>query len=373
MEVVERRVVMLEQLRTAYAGKTVLVTGHTGFKGSWLVLWLEKLGAKVTGLSLAPEPNAMFDAVGLAASCTHLVGDIRTYTLVRDTVAKVKPDAIFHLAAQALVRRSYAEPLQTLESNVNGTAHVLEAVRAAARPCAVVVVSSDKSYENREWVYGYREEDAMGGHDPYSMSKGATELVTSSWRRSYFPPAKLAEHRIAVASARAGNVIGGGDWAEDRIVPDAIRALRDGKPIGVRNPVSVRPWQHVLEPLGGYLLLGARLLGVGTDRPAEFCEGFNFGPRNDSAQPVSALAAAIIKTWGEGSWLDLSDKTARHEATLLRLSIDKAHARLNWVPKWNFDQTIERTVAWYREQVRGADARRLRALTLEDIERYEQA
>jgi CDP-glucose 4,6-dehydratase len=359
-----------EELTRAYAGKTVLLTGHTGFKGSWLLVWLGQLGAKVTGLSLAPEADAMFTALGLQRACTHLEGDIRGYALVRETVAKVKPDVIFHLAAQALVRRSYADPLQTLESNVNGTAHVLEAVRAAGRPCAVVVVSSDKSYENREWVYGYREEDAMGGHDPYSMSKGATELVTASWRRSFFSPSTLAEHGVAVASARAGNVIGGGDWAEDRIVPDAIRALRAGQPIGVRNPPSVRPWQHVLEPLGGYLLLGARLLGVGTSRREDFCEGWNFGPRNDSAQPVSALATAIVEAWGEGAWKDLSDPNARHEASLLRLSIDKAHARLGWQPRWDFAQTIARTVEWYRAQVQGADAPRLKALTVEQIEAY---
>jgi CDP-glucose 4,6-dehydratase len=255
-------------------------------------------------------------------------------------------------------------------TNVNGTAHVLEAVRATGHRCAVVVVSSDKCYENREWVYGYREDEAMGGYDPYSMSKGATELVTSSWRRSFFPPAKLGEHGVAIGSARAGNVIGGGDWAADRIVPDCLRALAKGQPIGVRNPHAIRPWQHVLEPLGGYLLLGMRLLGA---RAHDFCDGWNFGPETASAQPVSALATALVKEWGSGSWVDQSDPKAHHEASLLRLSIDKAHAKLGWRPRWGFDETIKRTVAWYRAQVGGASAERLKALTLEQIAAYEAA
>lgn len=252
----------VDELRSAYAGKRVLLTGHTGFKGAWLTLWLERLGAKVTGLSLAPEKDSVFLTAGVEASCEHRVADIRDLGKVREIVAAVKPDVVLHLAAQALVRRSYVDPLETLGSNVTGTAHVLEAIRLEKHRCAVVVVSSDKCYENREWVYGYREDDAMGGHDPYSMSKGATELVTSSWRRSFFHPAKLSEHGVAIASARAGNVIGGGDWAADRIVPDCIRSLSKGAPIGVRSPKAVRPWQHVLEPLGGYLLLGARLMST---------------------------------------------------------------------------------------------------------------
>ncbi len=358
------------ELRAAYAGKTVLVTGHTGFKGSWLVLWLERLGAKVVGFSLPAEPDSLFLAAAVRSSCTHLEGDLRQFAPIRDAIASIKPDVVLHLAAQALVRRSYDEPLLTFESNANGTAHVLEAVRSAGRPCAVVVVSSDKAYENREVNQGYREDDPMGGFDPYSMSKGVSELVTSSWRRSFFNPAILATHGVAVASARAGNVIGGGDWAADRIVPDAIRALRDGQPISVRNPRSVRPWQHVLEPLGGYLLLGARLLGEGA---APFCEGWNFGPRDDAAQPVSALADLVVRAWGEGRWVDRSEPGARHEATLLRLSIAKAEARLGWAPRWNFTQTVERTVAWYRAQVRGATAAQLKALTLDDLAAYERA
>ncbi len=231
------------ELRATYAGKKVLLTGHTGFKGAWLTLWLERLGAKVTGLALEPEAGSLFTTAGVAASCDHRVADVRQFGQVREAVEACKPDIVFHLAAQALVRKSYAEPLATIETNINGTAHVLEAIRVTKQRCAVVVVSSDKCYENREWVYGYREDDAMGGFDPYSMSKGATELVTSSWRRSFFSPAKLAEHGVGIASARAGNVIGGGDWAADRIVPDCIRSLAKGEPIGVRSPHAIRPCQ----------------------------------------------------------------------------------------------------------------------------------
>ncbi|MFO0597372.1 MAG: CDP-glucose 4,6-dehydratase [Myxococcaceae bacterium] len=357
-----------KELRATYAGKKVLLTGHTGFKGAWLTLWLERLGAKVHGFSLAPEPKSVFLTAGVEASCVHRVADVRQFDAVRAAIAEVKPDVVFHLAAQALVRPSYADPLGTIATNINGTAHVLEAIRQEKHRCAVVIVSSDKCYENREWVYGYREDDAMGGHDPYSMSKGATELVTSSWRRSFFSPAKLAEHGVAIGSARAGNVIGGGDWAADRIVPDCIRALHEGKPIGVRSPKAVRPWQHVLEPLGGYLLLGSRLMGP---RAAEYCEGWNFGPETASARPVSQLAAALVKAWGRGEWVDQSDPKAVHEAGLLKLSIDKAHAKLGWQPRWAFDETIERTVAWYRAQMNGASVAELRKLTLEQIAAYD--
>ncbi len=357
------------ELRATYAGKRVLLTGHTGFKGAWLTLWLERLGAKVTGLSLEPEAQSVFLTAGVQSSCEHHVGDIRHFAQVREAVQAARPEIVFHLAAQALVRKSYAEPLATIETNINGTAHVLEAIRVTKQRCGVVVVSSDKCYENREWVYGYREEDAMGGHDPYSMSKGATELITASWRRSFFPLSKLAEHGVGIASARAGNVIGGGDWAADRIVPDCIRSLAKGEPIGVRSPHAIRPWQHVLEPLGGYLMLGVKLLTAA--RPQDFCDGWNFGPAAASAQPVSALANALVKAWGQGSWVDQSDPKAHHEASLLRLSIDKAHAKLGWLPRWDFDETIARTVAWYRAQQEGASAAQLKALTLEQIAAYE--
>ncbi len=359
-------------LRGAYAGRRVLVTGHTGFKGPWLLHWLRELGAEVTGFSLAPETSpSLFDVTDAGAGVRDLRGDVRDPAAVRAAVAESRPAVVFHLAAQALVRRSYAEPAETLATNVMGTAHVLEAVRAAGRPCAVVVVTSDKCYENREWVYGYREDEPMGGHDVYSMSKGAAELAVSSWRRSFFPPASLASHGVAVASARAGNVVGGGDWSDARIVPDCARALARGEPVVVRNPASVRPWQHVLEPLGGYLLLGARLQGHGTDRPQDFCEGWNFGPAVDSTRPVRAVVEAMIAAWGEGSWVDRRDPHAPHEAGLLRLSIEKAHARLGWSPRWGFEETFARTAAWYRAFYRGADGSALRGLCLEQIRAYQ--
>jgi len=249
------------ELRASFAGKRVLVTGHTGFKGSWLTLWLADLGAEVTGYALAPDTTpALFERAGVEKRCRSIISDVRDAARLAAVVKEAKPDVILHLAAQPLVRLSYEQPLETLQTNVLGTANLLEAVRAAGRPCAVVVVTSDKCYENREWLYGYREDEAMGGHDVYSMSKGAAELVTASWRRSFFHPQRLAQHGVAIASARAGNVVGGGDWARDRIVPDAIAALAAGQAIPVRNPDGVRPWQHVLEPLGGYLLLGARLM-----------------------------------------------------------------------------------------------------------------
>jgi CDP-glucose 4,6-dehydratase len=358
-------------LRAVYAGKRVLVTGHTGFKGGWLTVWLNSLGADVTGLALEPNGDpSFFSDVGVIDLCHHNIGDIRDADLVRTKVHEARPDIIFHLAAQPLVRRSYDEPLETLQTNVMGTANVLEAVRAERRPCAVVVVTSDKCYENREWVHGYRENDPMGGHDVYSMSKGATELVVQSWRESFFPPERLGDHGVALASARAGNVIGGGDWAKDRIVPDAVRALAAGKPVPVRNPGSVRPWQHVLEPLGGYLLLGARLLG---GEAPNYCEAWNFGPAPESTRPVSDVVRAMVECWGSGSWVAAPEAVALHEAGLLRLSIEKAFARLGWSPLWGLREAVARTAEWYRAREDGARGKALRQLSLRQIEEYLRA
>jgi CDP-glucose 4,6-dehydratase len=252
---------------------------------------------------------------------------------------------------------------------VMGTAHVLEALRIAGRPAHVVVVSSDKCYENREWPYAYREEDAMGGHDPYSMSKGATELVVASYRRSFFDPTKIASHGIALASARAGNVIGGGDWCEDRLVPDIMGSLAKGRAIPVRNPGSVRPWQHVLEPLAGYLVLGARL----KEKKGSFCEPYNFGPALDSCRTVREMVQAFIQAWGDGTWEDKSDPNAPHEAVLLRLAVEKAFAALGVAPRWGTRATVEATVEWYRAHAKGASGAELRTLTLAQIERYGSA
>jgi CDP-glucose 4,6-dehydratase len=361
----------MKDLPRAYAGKRVLVTGHTGFKGSWLTLWLSSLGAEVTGLALAPESEKwMFVAADVGARCRHNVADIRDAARVRQIVAEARPEYVFHLAAQPLVRRSYDAPLETLATNVLGTANLLEAIRQEHTACAVVVVTSDKCYENKEWLYGYREADPMGGHDVYSMSKGATELVVSAWRRSFFPANVIAAHGVRLASARAGNVVGGGDWAVDRIVPDAIAALAAGQPIPVRNPDSVRPWQHVLEPLSGYLLLGARLAGQGAGAPADYAEAWNFGPNLQSARPVRDLADALVASWGSGSWEVRREANAKHEAAMLRLSIEKTQARLGWAPRWDFSETMRRTVDWYRAQLKGASASELAELSLAQIAAY---
>jgi CDP-glucose 4,6-dehydratase len=361
-------------MREAYRGKRVFLTGHTGFKGGWLALWLSELGAEVTGFSLPPDTDPSFFALaGVGEHCRHLEGDIRRPDALARALSEARPDYVFHLAAQALVRRSYDKPIETLETNVMGTAHLLEAIRQEHLRCAVVIVTSDKCYENREWVYGYREHEPMGGHDVYSMSKGATELVVSSFRRSFFPPAELARHGVALATARAGNVIGGGDWAPDRLVPDIARALAAKRPVPVRNPGSVRPWQHVLEPLGGYLLLGARLAGIGADRRETFCDAWNFGPLPDATVTVRHLVERMIHHWGQGSWEDRSDPAAPHEAGLLSLSIEKAQRVLGWKPRWSFDEAIRHTARWYQEAPRAASPREVRAMTQAQLEAYRLA
>jgi CDP-glucose 4,6-dehydratase len=358
------------ELRLAYEGKRVLVTGHTGFKGSWLTLWLRSLGAEVTGYALAPDPMpSLFVAAGVERACRHVVADIRDLQRFRGVLRETRPEFVFHLAAQPLVRLSYEQPLDTVQTNVIGTAHVLEALRLEASPCAVVIVTSDKCYENRERHAGYREDEAMGGHDVYSMSKGAAELVVSSYRRSFFRPDRHAQHGIAIASARAGNVVGGGDWAKDRIVPDCIAALASRRAIPVRNPAAVRPWQHVLEPLGAYLLLGARLAGIGADA-ATFCEPWNFGPKLEDARTVREVVEALIAAWGSGAWDDCHDTSAPHEAGLLRLDIEKARTRLGWQPRWRFDETFRRTVAWYRAFHDGAASDVLAELCRAQIAAY---
>ncbi len=326
-----------------WRGKKVLLTGHTGFKGSWLALWLLELGAELTGLALPPEPGPnLFEQLGLTDHLDHRIGDIRDGSLVRQLVTERRPDVVLHLAAQPLVRRSYAEPLATWETNVMGTLHVLEALRSLEEPCAAVLITTDKVYRNNEWLYGYREIDPLGGHDPYSSSKAAAEIAIASWRSSFCGDQPHQTPHLRIASARAGNVIGGGDWAADRIVPDAMRALAQGEPIGVRNPAATRPWQHVLEPLGGYLLLAERLSGDGS-----LATAFNFGPQLEANRSVRELVEQALRHW-PGRWEDQSDALAPHEASLLHLVIDKAHHALGWAPRWDFTTTVERTVNWYR-------------------------
>jgi CDP-glucose 4,6-dehydratase len=321
---------------TSFERKRVWLSGHTGFKGSWLSEWLLQLGAVVHGYALAPETPALFNQLGLAARLEHEVADIRDAEAVKKSIQDFRPDFVIHMAAQPLVRRSYSIPVETYETNVMGTINVLEAMRGSASSCSVVIVTTDKCYENQESGRAYEEQDPLGGHDPYSSSKAMAEIATSAYRNSYFLKSPLR-----VASARAGNVIGGGDWAEDRIVPDAMRALNQGDKIRVRNPKAVRPWQHVLEPLGGYLSLAA-----GIARDASLATAFNFGPGPDSNRTVEDLVKEILKN-RQGSWEDASDPTALHEATLLNLSVEKANRLLGWKPRWNFEETIKRTVAWY--------------------------
>lgn len=356
----------------AFRNKTVWLSGHTGFKGAWLAQWLLELGAEVHGFALEPATKpALFNQLKLAGKLHHQIADIRDPAAVWKSVQKSQPDFVFHLAAQPLVRLSYAQPLATYATNVMGTAHVLEALRGLKKPCAAVLVTTDKCYENREWRHGYREDDPLGGHDPYSSSKAAAEIAIAAWRRSFFK-----NHPVKIASARAGNVIGGGDWAQDRIVPDCIRALQKKQPIAVRNPNSTRPWQHVLEPLSGYLWLAARLrtedrgqrtedgrqrdsrpssvISHQSSVPSPLTSAFNFGPTHHANRTVGELVAEVLKHW-PGRWEDRSDPKALHEAGLLQLSTDKAHALLGWSPVWDFSQTIEQTVLWYRSvQASGA-------------------
>jgi len=348
--------VMLD--RDFWRGRRVLLTGHTGFKGSWLTLWLLSLGAEVWGYSLAPEPGrALFTDLGLDQAIGHAhwghlrhrLGDVRELEVLQRVVAEAQPEVVLHLAAQPLVRRSYRDPLGTWATNVQGSLHLLEALKPLQHPCAVVMVTTDKVYANQEWDYGYREEDRLGGHDPYSASKAAAELAIASWRASFCGPAPHQTLQLAIATARAGNVIGGGDWAEDRILPDAMRSLAAGEAITVRHTVATRPWQHVLEPLGGYLLL-AEYLATGGDA---FASSFNFGPALEANRSVRELVEAALSHW-PGSWRDLSDPSAPHEAGRLHLQIDKAHHQLGWQPRWDVATTVARTVAWYRSVHEGA-------------------
>ena len=329
----------------AFEGKTVLVTGHTGFKGGWLAVWLNYLGAKVIGYSLDPPTDpSFFRAVDLKKRIINIKGDILDQEHLVSTMAQHKPEYVFHLAAQPLVRRSYLNPLETFETNIMGTLKVLEAVRCTPSVNVCVCITSDKCYENREWVYAYRENDPMGGHDPYSASKGAAELAISSYRRSFLN--SKCGRSVSISSARAGNVIGGGDWAMNRIIPDCVRALILDKPLSVRNPRAIRPWQHVLDPLFGYLLLAARMKQE-SDR---FAGAWNFGPLSSNSVTVRSLVERFIAEWGCGSWQDLSsrDSSGPHEADTLRLDCTKANSLLGWMPEYAISKSITETVAWYR-------------------------
>ncbi|WP_274374721.1 CDP-glucose 4,6-dehydratase [Aminithiophilus ramosus] len=353
--------------RVFWEGRSVFVTGHTGFKGGWLSLWLASLGARVHGYALAtPTEPSLFGTARVAdrlASST--TGDIADLDRLRSALVRSEASVLFHLAAQPLVRDSYRLPVETYATNVLGTAKVLEAARSLPSLRSVVVVTTDKCYENREWCWGYREEEPLGGHDPYSSSKACAELVTAAYRRSFFPPERYGDHGVAVATARAGNVIGGGDWASDRLVPDCLKALAEGRPVSIRNPASIRPWQHVLEPLSGYLLLGRRLVEEGPDRG----EAWNFGPAEGDDWPVERLVEGLCALWGEGRYDRSSCGDGLHEAAYLRLDCAKARSGLGWRPRWNLVEALRRTVDWHRAYLRGED---LQALCLTQIADYER-
>ncbi|MGZ8173659.1 MULTISPECIES: CDP-glucose 4,6-dehydratase [Methylobacter] len=348
-----------------WEGKRVLLTGHTGFKGGWLALWLQSKGAQVVGYALAPPTNpSLFEVAEVGEGMISIIGDIRDLAKLQAVFAEHRPEIVFHMAAQPLVRYSYIEPVETYSTNVMGTVNLLEAVRGNDSVKAVVNVTSDKCYENREWAWGYRENEGMGGHDPYSNSKGCAELVTAAYRNSYFHPEKYIEHGVALASGRAGNVIGGGDWADDRLIPDILRAITQCKPVNIRNPHAIRPWQHVLEPLSGYLLLAQKLYEEG----ASYAEGWNFGPNDEDAKPVQWIVEGLTQSWGDdASWV-LDEGDHPHEAHYLKLDCSKARARLNWVPNWHLDETLGKIVEWQKKYQQGSN---MKQVTLKQIADYQ--
>lgn len=357
---------MIDIFDNFFKGKRVLVTGHTGFKGSWLTIWLHELGATVIGVSKDPyteKDNYVLTHIGDRISA-DLRADIRDGEKLKEIFNEYKPEIVFHLAAQPLVRLSYELPVETYETNVMGTINVMEAIRATDSVKVAVMITTDKCYENREQIWGYRENEPMGGYDPYSSSKGCCEIAISSWRRSFFNPSDYGKkHHVSIASVRAGNVIGGGDWSKDRIIPDCVRALESSRPIEVRSPRSIRPWQHVLEPLSGYMLLAKKMW----ENPARYCEGWNFGPRMESVTPVWDVAQMLIKNYAEGELKDVSNPNAPHEAQLLMLDITKAHVKLGWQPRMNIEQCISLVADWYKSYNHTDD---VYALCVSEIEKY---
>lgn len=350
--------------REFWRGKRVLLTGHTGFKGSWLSLWLQDAGATVTGYALEPPTTpSLFELARVGAGMDSVIGDVRDLPRLSEVVARSRPEIVLHLAAQSVVRYSYDHPLETLAVNVLGTAHVLEAARLAPSVRAVVNVTSDKCYENREWAWGYRESEPMGGHDPYSCSKGCSELVTAAYRSSYCHPGGRPD--LMIGTGRAGNVIGGGDWTADQLVPDVIRAFLARERVSIRSPGAVRPWQFVLEPLNGYLTLAERLWESG----APFASGWNFGPRDEDARPVSWIVDRLAALWGQGAGWELDKRQHPHEAHYLKLDCSRARADLGWSPRLGLPLALEWVAEWYRAFRDGGD---VRALTLAQIARYER-
>ena len=353
--------------KSFWEGRRVLITGHTGFKGSWLALLLHSLGAELIGYSLPPPTTpSLFQLAGLQNMIDEIEGDIRDFNRLRDAIRSRKPEIVFHLAAQALVCRSYENPIETYATNIMGTVNLLEAVRVAGGVKAVVNVTSDKCYENREWVWGYRETERMGGYDPYASSKGCAELVTAAYRNSYFNQADSASHGVALASARAGNVIGGGDWAENRLIPDCVRAVLKREKIMIRRPASVRPWQHVLEPLHGYIILAEKLC----DNGIKYAQAWNFGPDDQDARSVSWVVARFCEKWGNGASYSIEAGGHPYEANYLKLDCSKARTLLDWRPLWNLDTALDAIVEWTAAYQEGTD---LRKACFKQIEKYESA
>ncbi len=348
-----------------WSGKRVFLTGHTGFKGSWLALWLQQLGAHVTGFALdAPTQPSLFDVARVGEGMQSVRGDVRDLSALLRTMQAAQPEIVIHLAAQSLVRLSYDTPVETYATNVMGTVHLLEAVRQTPGVRAVVNVTTDKCYENKEWAWGYRENEPMGGFDPYSNSKGCSELVSAAYRSSFFNPSDYSRHAVALATARAGNVIGGGDWAKDRLIPDILAAFEAGKQVPIRNPHATRPWQHVLEPLRGYLTLAEHLYTYGPS----YAEGWNFGPNGDDAKPVEWIVQKLAQRWGQGASWQVDAGEHPHEANYLKLDISKAGHRLNWQPVLRLDNALGLIVDWARHQRAGAD---MRTITLAQIAAYQ--
>ena len=346
-------------------GKRVLLTGHTGFKGSWLSLWLQSMGAQVVGYALAPPTNpSLFDVAEVGKGMTSIIGDIRDLAKLQAVFAEYSPEIVIHMAAQPLVRYSYQNPVETYSTNVMGTVHVLEAVRNTPGVKAAVNISTDKCYENREWAWGYRENEPMGGYDPYSNSKGCAELVSSAYRSSFFNANSHAQHGVALATVRAGNVIGGGDWAQDRLIPDILAAFEQGKVVDIRNPHAIRPWQHVLEPLRGYLTLAERLFEHGPN----FAEGWNFGPNDEDAKPVGWIVEQMAAMWGGGAQWKINNGEHPHEANCLKLDISKARSRLDWHPALRLNDGLKLIIDWSKQRQAGAD---MRELTLYQIHSYQ--
>jgi CDP-glucose 4,6-dehydratase len=353
--------------KSFWIGKKVFVTGHTGFKGSWLSLWLQQLGATVTGYALAPPTKpSLFDLALVSQGMQSIIGDIRDGASLVEALQQASPDIVIHMAAQPLVRRSYIDPAETYSTNVMGTVHLLEAVRQTPSIRAVVNVTTDKCYENKEWVWGYRENEPMGGFDPYSSSKGCSELITAAYRNSFFTGANDCGHQVALATARAGNVIGGGDWGEDRLIPDILHAIEGQQKVYIRNPNAVRPWQHVLEPLSGYLTLAEKLYCEGS----VFAEAFNFGPAQEDAKPVLWLVEQFTQRWGDSASWQLDGGKNPHESHYLKLDCSKAHGRLGWRPRWNLSEAIDAIIIWHKAYLTHRDSQDTRALCLQQIHDY---